>query len=207
MGKQSNSRSGARTAEISRKTKETDIRLALNLDGSGKAAVRSGVGFFDHMLDLLARHSLIDLTVDAKGDLDVDAHHTVEDVGIVLGQAIEKALGEKRGIYRYGWAVVPMDESLAQVAIDLSGRPAFVFKVKFPRATIGEFPVELVEEFFKSVATNAKMNMHVSVPYGSNNHHIAEAIFKAFAKAIRHAISHDPRAGDQVPSTKGSLNG
>src|SRR3954463_143083 len=143
-----------RTAEISRKTKETQIRLALNLDGSGKCAARSGVGFFDHMLDLLARHSLMDLSLDAKGDLDVDAHHTVEDVGIVLGQAIEKSLGDKRGIYRYGWAIVPMDESLAQVAIDLSGRPAFVFNVKFPRGTIGDFPVELVEEFFKSVATN-----------------------------------------------------
>src|SRR3989441_5016867 len=132
MAKRSNGTSH-RTAEISRKTKETDIRLALNLDGTGKASARTGVGFFDHMLDLLARHSLIDLSVDAKGDLDVDAHHTVEDVGIVLGQAIEKALGDKRGIYRYGWAIVPMDESLAQVAIDLSGRPAFVFNVEFPR--------------------------------------------------------------------------
>jgi len=207
MGKQSNAHSGDRTAEISRKTKETDIRLALNLDGSGKAAVRSGVGFFDHMLDLLARHSLIDLSVDAKGDLDVDAHHTVEDVGIVLGQAIEKAVGEKRGIYRYGWAIVPMDESLAQVAIDLSGRPAFVFKVKFPRGTIGEFPVELVEEFFKSLATNARMNLHVNVPYGSNNHHIAEAIFKATAKALRQAVSFDPRNPGGMPSTKGSLSG
>src|SRR5438105_1336858 len=141
----------------------------------------------------LARHSLLDLSVDAKGDLDVDAHHTVEDVGIVLGQAIEKALGDKRGIYRYGWAIVPMDESLAQVAIDLSGRPAFVFKVKFPRGTIGDFPVELVDEFFKSLATNAKMNLHVTVPYGTNNHHISEAIFKATAKALRQAVSHDPR--------------
>jgi imidazoleglycerol-phosphate dehydratase len=193
-----------RTAEISRKTKETQIRLALDLDGSGKAAVRSGVGFFDHMLDLLARHSLIDLSLDAKGDLDVDAHHTVEDVGICLGQAIEKALGDKRGIYRYGWAIVPMDESLAQVAIDLSGRPAFVFNAKFPRATIGDFPVELVDEFFKSVATNAKMNLHIAVPYGTNNHHIAEAIFKATAKALRQAISKDPR-NTEVPSTKGSL--
>src|SRR3954466_10865516 len=162
-----------RTAEISRKTKETQIRLALDLDGSGKAAVRSGIGFFDHMLDLLPRHSLMDLSLDAKGDLDVDAHHTVEDVGIVLGQAIEKSLGDKRGIYRYGWAIVPMDESLAQVAIDLSGRPAFVFNVKFPRGSIGDFPVELVEEFFKSVATSAKMNLHITVPYGSNNHHIS----------------------------------
>jgi len=195
-----------RTAEISRKTKETNIRLALNLDGTGKSAARTGVGFFDHMLDLLARHSLIDMTIDAKGDLDVDAHHTVEDVGIVLGQAIEKALGDKRGICRYGWAIVPMDESLAQVAVDLSGRPAFVFKVKFPRGTIGDFPVELVEEFFKSLATNAKMNLHVTVPYGSNNHHISEAIFKATAKALRQAVSHDPRITD-VPSTKGSLGG
>ena len=193
-----------RKTEISRKTKETQIRLALNLDGTGHAAARTGVGFFDHMIDLLARHSLIDLAIDAKGDLDVDAHHTVEDVGIVLGQAIDKAVGDKRGIYRYGWAIVPMDESLAQVAIDLSGRPAFVFKVKFPRGTIGDFPVELVEEFFKSIATNAKMNLHIAVPYGSNNHHISEAIFKATAKALRQAVSHDPR-NTGVPSTKGSL--
>ncbi|MEA2709307.1 MAG: imidazoleglycerol-phosphate dehydratase [Phycisphaerales bacterium] len=205
MAKQSNGNSH-RKAEISRQTKETQIRLALNLDGSGKSAARTGVGFFDHMLDLLARHALIDMSVDAKGDLEVDAHHTVEDVGIVLGQAIEKALGDKRGIYRYGWAIVPMDESLAQVAIDLSGRPAFVFNVKFPRGTIGEFPVELVEEFWKSVATNARMNLHVTVPYGTNNHHISEAIFKAAAKALRQAVSHDPRNTD-VPSTKGSLNG
>jgi len=195
-----------RTAEISRKTRETQIRLALNLDGTGKSAARTGVGFFDHMLDLLTRHGLLDLSLDAKGDLDVDAHHTVEDVGIVLGQAIEKALGDKRGIYRYGWAIVPMDESLAQVAIDLSGRPAFVFNVKFTGPLIGEFPVELVEEFFKSIATNAKMNLHISVPYGTNNHHISEAIFKATAKALRQAISLDPRNHD-VPSTKGSLNG
>ena len=206
MGKRNGNSSGGRSAEISRQTKETQIKLALNLDGTGKINVRTGVGFFDHMLDLLGRHSLIDLTVEAKGDLDVDAHHTVEDVGIVLGQALEKALADKRGIYRYGWAIVPMDESLAQVAIDLSGRPAFVFNVKFPRGTIGDFPVELVDEFFKSIATNAKMNLHISVPYGSNNHHISEAIFKATAKALRQAISHDPRNSD-VPSTKGSLAG
>ena len=189
-----------RIAEISRKTKETQIRLALDLDGTGRCAARTGVGFFDHMMDLLARHSLCDLSIDAKGDLEVDAHHTVEDVGIVLGQAIEKSLGDKRGIYRYGWAIVPMDESLAQVAIDLSGRPAFVFNVKFPCGTIGDFPVELVEEFWKSVATNAKMNLHIAVPYGTNNHHISEAIFKAAAKALRQAVSHDPRNSD-VPST------
>jgi len=196
----------SRTAELSRKTKETQIKLSLNLDGAGKASVATGVGFFDHMLDLLARHSLIDLTVEAAGDLHVDAHHTVEDVGIVLGQALEKALGDKRGIFRYGWAIVPMDESLAQVAIDLSGRPAFVFNVNFRGDSIGGFPVELVDEFFKAVATTAKMNLHVTVPYGGNNHHIAEAIFKATAKALRQAVSNDPRNPD-VPSTKGSLNG
>src|SRR5215212_9777338 len=193
-----------RTAEISRKTKETDVRVALDLDGSGKASAQSGVGFFDHMLDLLSRHSLIDLTVEAKGDLDVDAHHTVEDVGIVIGQCIEKAVGDKRGIFRYGWAIVPMDESLAQVAIDLSGRPAFVFNVQFRGGLIGTFPVELVDEFFKSIATNAKMNLHITVPYGTNNHHISEAIFKATAKALRQAVSHDLR-NPRIPSTKGSL--
>jgi imidazoleglycerol-phosphate dehydratase len=196
----------SRTAELSRNTKETQIKLSLHLDGTGKSSISTGVGFLDHMLDLLARHSLIDLTVQASGDLHIDAHHTVEDVGIVLGQAIEKALGNKRGIYRYGWAIVPMDESLAQVAIDLSGRPAFVFNVAFRGDSIGAFPVELVDEFFKSVATNAKMNLHVNVPYGANNHHIAEAIFKAMAKALRQAVSDDPRNKD-VPSTKGSLSG
>jgi imidazoleglycerol-phosphate dehydratase len=195
-----------RTAELSRQTKETKVKLSLNLDGAGKASAETGVGFFDHMLDLLARHSLIDLTVNAEGDLEVDAHHTVEDVGIVLGQALEKALGDKRGIHRYGWAIVPMDECLAQVAVDLSGRPAFVFNVAFTGPAIGTFPAELVEEFWKAVATSARMNLHVSVPYGTNNHHIAEAIFKATAKALRQAVSHDPR-NDAVPSTKGSLNG
>jgi imidazoleglycerol-phosphate dehydratase len=195
-----------RTADLSRSTKETKIRLAINLDGTGKTSVQTGVGFFDHMLDLFGRHSLIDLDVKAEGDLQVDAHHTVEDVGIVLGQAIEKALGDKRGIYRYGWSIVPMDESLAQVAIDLSGRPAFVFNVTFTGETIGAFPVELVEEFLKALSTSARMNLHVTVPYGTNNHHISEAIFKSLAKALRQAVSHDPR-NDDVPSTKGSLVG
>ena len=195
-----------RTAEISRNTKETQIVASLNLDGTGKVAATTGVGFFDHMLDLLGRHGLLDINVKANGDLHVDAHHTVEDVGIVLGQLIEKTLGDKRGIFRYGWAIVPMDETLAQVAVDLSGRPAFVFNVKFTGPLIGNFPVELVEEFFKSIATSAKANVHINVPYGSNNHHIAEAIFKAFAKALRQAVSHDPRNSD-VPSTKGSLSG
>jgi imidazoleglycerol-phosphate dehydratase len=193
-----------RTAEISRQTRETNVRVELNLDGTGKTSIETGVGFFDHMLDLLGRHALIDLTVKASGDLQVDAHHTVEDVGLVIGQAILTALGEKRGIYRYGWAIVPMDESLAQVAIDLSGRPAFVFKVEFEGPMIGIFPVELVEEFFKSVATAGKMNLHVTVPYGTNNHHISEAIFKATAKALRQAVSADPR-NNEVPSTKGTL--
>src|SRR3982751_2744130 len=196
----------SRTADISRKTKETAVRVAIDLDGSGSGSCSTGVGFFDHMMDLLTRHSLIDLTVEATGDLQVDAHHTVEDVGIVLGQALEKALGDKRGIYRYGWAIVPMDESLAQVAIDLSGRPAFVFNVVFTGHAIGDFPTELVEEFFKALATTAKLNLHIAVPYGTNNHHIAEAAFKATAKALRQAVSRDPRS-DEVPSTKGSLTG
>ena len=195
-----------RTAELSRQTKETKIRLAVNLDGKGKTSVSTGVGFFDHMLDLLGRHSLIDLDVHAEGDLQVDAHHTVEDVGIVLGQAIEKAVGDKRGIYRYGWAIVPMDESLAQVAVDLSGRPSFVFDVPFKGASIGDFPTELVEEFFKALSFNARINLHVTVPYGTNNHHIAEAVFKAAARALRQAVARDPRLGDDVPSTKGSLD-
>jgi len=193
-----------RVAEISRQTKETKVKLSLNLDGTGKTSTQTGVGFFDHMLELLGRHGLIDLTVQAEGDLQVDSHHTVEDVGIVLGQALDKALGDKRGIFRYGWAIVPMDETLAQVAIDLSGRPAFVYNVKYFAGAIGNFPVELVEEFFKAVAINGKLNLHINVPYGGNNHHIAEAIFKATAKALRQAITLDPRNAD-VPSTKGSL--
>lgn len=202
MAKTSNNR----TASLSRDTKETQIKASLNLDGSGDAKVETSVGFFDHMLDLLARHSLIDIDVNAEGDLDVDAHHTVEDVGIVLGQLIEKALDDKRGIHRYGWAIVPMDESLAQVAIDLSGRPAMVFNVQFQGESIGQFPVELVEEFFKALSNSARMNLHITVPYGTNNHHISEAIFKAVAKALRQAVSHDPR-NPGIPSTKGSLSG
>ena len=197
-------KNGGRRAEIQRQTRETKVRVALDLDGSGRAAPHTGVGFFDHMLDLLGRHGLFDLEVEAEGDLQVDAHHTVEDVGIVIGQCLEKALGDKRGIQRYGWAIVPMDESLAQVAVDCSGRPAFVFKVNFTGEAIGAFPVELVEEFFKSIAINAKLNLHIHVPYGSNNHHIAEAIFKATARALRQAVSLDPR-NNEVPSTKGTL--
>ncbi|HMO26925.1 MAG TPA: imidazoleglycerol-phosphate dehydratase HisB [Tepidisphaeraceae bacterium] len=195
----------SRRANLSRDTKETQIQLTLEIDGTGQAQLNTGVGFFDHMLDLLARHGLLDLNVAATGDLHVDAHHTVEDVGIVLGQALEKALGEKRGINRYGWAIVPMDESLAQAALDLSGRSAFVWNVQFTGPLIGQFPVELVEEFFKALANAAHMNLHVTVPYGTNNHHIAEAIFKSFARALRLAASIDPRTADMIPSTKGSL--
>jgi imidazoleglycerol-phosphate dehydratase len=193
-----------RTADISRQTRETKVQVTLNLDGDGSSDLETGVGFFNHMLELLSRHSLIDLSVHAEGDLDVDFHHTVEDVGIVLGQALEKALDEKKGIGRYGWAIVPMDESLAQVAIDISGRAAFVFNVDFKGPTIGTFDVELVREFFKALANTAKMNLHVTVPYGENNHHISEAIFKATAKALRQAVSIDAR-NPAIPSTKGSL--
>ena len=195
-----------RQAQVTRNTLETQISVRVDLDGTGKATLKTGIGFFDHMLDQIARHGMLDLDVSASGDLHIDAHHTVEDVGIVLGQALEKAIGDKKGIYRYGWAIVPMDESLAQVAIDLSGRPAFVYNVQYRGPMIGNFPVELVEEFFKSIATNAKMNLHVNVPYGTNNHHIAEAIFKACAKSLRQAVEADPR-NPNVPSTKGSLNG
>lgn len=194
-----------RTATIHRKTRETDITLSVNLDGAGDGTFKTGVGFFDHMLELLARHSMIDLQVQAAGDLQVDPHHTVEDVGIVLGQALEKALGDKRGIRRYGSALVPMDESLAQVAIDLSGRVAFVFRASFASPLIGAFPSELVEEFFKAFAGAARLNLHISVPYGGNSHHVAEAIFKATARALRQAVEHDPRAGGAIPSTKGAL--
>ena len=193
-----------RTADIKRDTNETKIRLNLNLDGTGSAEVNTGVGFFDHMLDLFARHGLFDLSVKVDGDLHVDSHHTVEDVGIVLGQAIAEAVGDKRGIFRYGWARVPMDESLAEVAIDLSGRPVLVYQVPFRGELIGAFPTELVEEFCRGLATAAKMNLHVNVPYGGNNHHMAEAVFKAIAKSLRQATSIDPR-NSGVPSTKGVL--
>jgi len=193
-----------RQAGKKRVTKETSISVRLNLDGSGESRIKTGVGFFDHMLDLLARHSLIDLDIEATGDLHIDAHHTVEDVGIVLGEALLEALGDKRGIYRYGWAIVPMDESLAQVAIDLSGRPAFVFNVEFQREAIGSFPAELIEEFFRALSNSLKMNLHIQVPYGGNNHHVAEAIFKAVAKALRQAVSPDER-NKGLPTTKGML--
>lgn len=195
----------ARTASIHRKTRETDITLELNLDGEGRTEVQTGVGFLDHMLDHLGRHSLMDLSVRAKGDLHVDDHHTVEDVALCLGEALDRALGDKAGIARYGAAKVPMDEALADVALDLSGRAAVVWDVSFPGGKIGTFDVQLVEEFFRRLATAAKMNLHVHVPHGANDHHIAEAIFKAFARALRQAREVEPARKGQIPSTKGTL--
>ena len=195
---------GARKAEVRRKTKETDVTLTLALDGSGAGAIATGVGFLDHMLDLLARHGLMDLTVKAKGDTHVDAHHTVEDVGICLGQALREALGDRKGLRRFGDSAVPMEDSLAQVALDLGGRGALVFRAEFPSEKTGEFDVHLIEEFLRAFAANAGMNLHVNVPYGRNSHHVAEAIFKALAKALDQATQVDPRV-KSVPSTKGVL--
>jgi imidazoleglycerol-phosphate dehydratase len=194
----------SRKSEIRRKTKETDVTLSLSLDGSGAGAISTGVGFLDHMLDLLARHGLLDLTVNAKGDTHVDAHHTVEDVGICLGQALKEALGDRKGIRRFGDCAVPMEDALAQVALDLGGRGALVFNVAFPTDKTGDFDVVLVEEFFRAVAGNAGMNLHVNVPYGRNSHHVAEAVFKSFARALDQAMTRDPRIKG-VPSTKGVL--
>jgi imidazoleglycerol-phosphate dehydratase len=194
-----------RKATIDRKTKETQITLTLSLDGTGQASLATGVGFLDHMLDHLARHSLSDLTVKAKGDLQVDDHHTTEDVGICLGQALAKALGDKRGINRYGWASVPMEETLANVALDISGRSGVVFNVRFNGDKIGTFDVQLVEEFLRAICREAGLCLHVNVPYGINDHHIAEAIFKAIAQALRAAKTINPEMKGQVPSTKGSL--
>jgi imidazoleglycerol-phosphate dehydratase len=193
-----------RTAAIHRKTAETEIRLELNLDGAGTAKVATGVGFFDHMLTLLARHGVLDLTIEAKGDLHVDQHHTVEDVGICLGQAIKTALGDKAGIRRYGHFTLPMEETLCTTAIDLSGRYYLVFEAEFPTPKIGDFDSELVEDFWQAVAANALCNLHVLVHYGRNSHHISEAIFKAAARALRMAVESDPRMTG-VPSTKGTL--
>jgi len=194
----------SRTADVSRDTKETRIALSLNIDGEGRSEISTHVGFFDHMLDLLTRHGLFDLTIKAEGDTNVDAHHTVEDVGICLGQAFRDALGDRKGICRFGNCSAPMEESLAQVAVDLSGRAAVVFRVEFPTEKTGEFDVQLIEEFLNAFAGNAGMNLHVTVPYGRNSHHIAEAIFKGLAKALDRAAQIDPRVTD-VPSTKGIL--
>jgi imidazoleglycerol-phosphate dehydratase len=194
-----------RTATIKRRTKETRIELILDLDGTGQVRAETGVGFLDHMLDHLGKHGLCDLTVEAAGDLQVDDHHTTEDVGICLGEALAEALGDKAGIRRYGSASVPMEEALANVSLDLSGRVAVVFSVQFTGDKIGTFDTQLVEEFLRRLAATAGMNLHVTVPYGSNDHHIAEAVFKAFAQALRAAKEIDPHRAGQIPSTKGAL--
>ena len=194
-----------RKAEITRKTNETAIEVVVNLDGTGQSACHTGVGFFDHMLELFARHGLFDLEVKAKGDTHIDDHHTVEDVGIALGQAFLKALGDKAGIARYADVHLPMDETLTRCAVDISGRPMLVFRTEFAREKIGTFDTELVREWFQAFATNAGLTLHVETLYGENAHHIAESCFKALARTLRKAVALDPREAGRVPSTKGSL--
>lgn len=196
-----------RKASVKRTTKETDVEVAVDLDGVGKSSIATGIGFLDHMLDLLARHSRIDVTVKAKGDLHIDAHHTTEDIGIALGQAVKQALGDMKGITRYADVHVPMDEALTRVAIDISGRPFLVFNVDFVRSKIGTFDTALVQEWFQAFAMNAAVTLHVATLYGSNDHHIAESCFKGLARALRAAVAVDPRAANEVPSTKGTLGG
>jgi imidazoleglycerol-phosphate dehydratase len=196
-----------RRAEIVRTTKETDIRVTVDLDGTGASEMKTGVGFFDHMLDQLARHSGMDITVTARGDLHIDDHHTVEDVGIALGQAVRKALGERRGIARYADVHLPMDETLTRVAIDVSGRPFLVFRTTFPREKIGTFDTELVREWFQAFAMNAGITLHVETLYGDNAHHIAESCFKGLARALGAAVKVDPAKANAIPSTKGTLAG
>jgi imidazoleglycerol-phosphate dehydratase len=194
-----------RSGKITRNTKETEISLSVNLDGTGRSEIATGIGFLDHMLDLLARHARMDLAVKAKGDLHIDQHHTTEDVGICLGQAVRQALGDMRGITRYADVHMPMDETLTRVAIDISGRPVLVFRVEFPRDKIGEFDVDLVREFFQAFTTNAGVTLHVETLYGDNSHHVAESCFKALARALRAAVAIDAAARNEIPSTKGSL--
>jgi imidazoleglycerol-phosphate dehydratase len=195
----------ARSAEIVRETKETRIRVVLDLDRPGPARIDTGIGFFDHMLDQLARHGALDLTIEAKGDLHIDAHHTVEDVGITLGQAMAQAVGDKRGIRRFGHSYVPLDEALSRAVIDFSGRPGLIWQVGFKRAMIGEFDVDLVREFFQGFVNHAQVTLHVDNLRGDNAHHQCETVFKAFARALRMSLQIDPDAPDAVPSTKGSL--
>ncbi|MEH6775552.1 MAG: imidazoleglycerol-phosphate dehydratase HisB [Cereibacter changlensis] len=194
-----------RKADITRKTAETDVTLSVDLDGTGAYDIQTGVGFFDHMMDQLSRHSLIDMTLRAKGDLHVDDHHTVEDSGIALGQALTKALGDKRGIRRYGACHLAMDDAQVRCALDLSGRPYLVWNVAFPSAKIGSFDTELVREFFQALSTHGGITLHVDMIHGINSHHIAEAAFKAVARALREAVEPDPRRADAIPSTKGML--
>jgi len=193
-----------RQAEISRNTLETQVSVRIDLDGSGKSDLSSGVGFLDHMLDQIARHGMIDLTVKARGDLHIDAHHTVEDIGITLGQALAKALGDKKGLLRYGHAYVPLDEALTRVVVDLSGRPGLDFNVPFTRSAIGEFDVDLVREFFQGLVNHAAITVHIDNLKGENSHHQAETVFKAFGRALRMAVEADPRSSG-IPSTKGTL--
>jgi imidazoleglycerol-phosphate dehydratase len=194
-----------RSAEVQRNTLETRIRVKLDLDGTGKSKLATGVGFFDHMLDQIARHGMLDLEVEAQGDLHIDAHHTVEDVGITIGQCLARAWGDKKGLVRYGHAYVPLDEALSRVVIDLSGRPGMTFGVDFVRGTIGEFDVDLVREFFQGLVNHAAITVHIDNLRGDNAHHQAETVFKAFGRALRMAVAGDPRAADAIPSTKGSL--
>ncbi|HEY0353289.1 MAG TPA: imidazoleglycerol-phosphate dehydratase HisB [Enterovirga sp.] len=194
-----------RSARVARRTNETDVTVSLALDGSGQADIATGIGFLDHMLELFARHALVDLEVKVTGDLHVDQHHTAEDAGIALGEALAKALGDKRGIVRYASLDLPMDEALTRVAIDVSGRPFLVFRVEFPTEKVGSFDTELVREFFQAFATKAGVTLHVETLYGQNSHHIAESCFKGLARALRRAVAVDPREGERVPSTKGSL--
>lgn len=194
-----------RTASVQRDTLETQIQIELNLDGQGQSTLDTGVPFFDHMLDQLARHGLIDLHIEAKGDLHIDAHHSVEDVGITLGQAVARAIGDKKGVRRYGHAYVPLDEALSRVVVDFSGRPGLEYHVQYPRARIGDFDVDLVHEFFQGFVNHAQVTLHIDCLRGRNAHHIAETIFKAFGRALRMAIEPDPRMTNMMPSTKGSL--
>jgi imidazoleglycerol-phosphate dehydratase len=194
-----------RSASVSRRTNETDISVSLTVDGSGRTSVATGIGFLDHMLELLGRHALFDLEVQVAGDLHIDAHHSAEDAGIALGQAFAKALGDKKGITRYASLHLPMDETLTRVAVDLSGRPFLVFRTKFPTEKIGSFDTELVREFFVAFAMNAGVTLHVETLYGENSHHIAESCFKGLARALRQAAAVDPREGERIPSTKGAL--
>jgi imidazoleglycerol-phosphate dehydratase len=194
-----------RSAKVERNTNETQITVSVNLDGSGSGNFKTGIPFLEHMLDQVARHGMIDLDITARGDRDIDDHHTVEDIGITLGQAIAKAVGDKRGIRRYGHAYVPLDEALSRVVVDFSGRPGLEYGVKYPRARVGDFDVDLLQEFFQGLTNHAQITLHIDSIRGQNAHHIAETIFKAFGRALRMALEPDPRLGETIPSTKGSL--
>lgn len=196
-----------REAQVARKTTETDIEVSINLDGTGKYDIETGIGFLDHMLEIFARHGLMDLTVRAKGDLHIDFHHTTEDTGIAIGEAVHRALGDRRGIRRYASKTIPMDETLSRVSIDVSDRPYLIWNVEFTKPKLGEMDTELFKEWFQAFAQNARITLHVDNLYGENNHHIVESCFKALARALRDAMETDPRAADSIPSTKGTLGG